>query len=279
MRKTLKNAFGIACVALALLATSCKGPKEIAYFQDFDTQLVEVVAQKQLTVQPEDKLQINVSSKDPALGSMFNLQAQNMRSQRGTNGMAAKEGLGEYYYQTSEPFLYYTVSKEGNIDFPMLGELHIAGMTRAEVAAYIKGEIMGKDLLKDPIVTVEFMNVGINVIGEVLTPGRYTTNRDHITILDAIAMAGDLTIQGRRENVLVIREADGKRQAYRLDLTKGKELVESPAYYLQQNDVVYVEPNSYRKRETTVNGNNVLSASFWVSVASLLTSISVLIFK
>lgn len=279
MKKTLKNAFGIACVALALLATSCKGPKEIAYFQDFDTQLVEVVAQKQLTVQPEDKLQINVSSKDPALGSMFNLQAQNMRSQRGTNGMAAKEGLGEYYYQTSEPFLYYTVSKEGNIDFPMLGELHIAGMTRAEVAAYIKGEIMGKDLLKDPIVTVEFMNVGINVIGEVLTPGRYTTNRDHITILDAIAMAGDLTIQGRRENVLVIREADGKRQAYRLDLTKGKELVESPAYYLQQNDVVYVEPNSYRKRETTVNGNNVLSASFWVSVASLLTSISVLIFK
>ena len=151
-------------------------------------------------------------------------------------------------------------------------------MTRSEVAGFIKGELMGRDLVKDPTVTVEFLNTGVSVMGEVLAPGRYDMNRDNITILEALSLAGDLTIQGKRDNVMVIREEDGQLKTYRVDLTNGQQLMSSPAFYLKQDDIVYVEPNGVRKRQTTVNGNTALSASFWVSVASLLTSVAVLIF-
>ena len=171
------------------------------------------------------------------------------------------------------------MAPDGDIDFPVLGKLHIAGMTRSELAGYIKGELMGRDLVKDPVVTVEFLNTGVSVLGEVKQPGRYDMNVDELTILDAIALAGDLDIQGQRENVKVVRrEADGLH-TYQVDLTDMRNLVASPAYYLQQDDIIYVEPNGVKKRQTTVNGNTALSASFWVSVASLLTSVAVLIFK
>ena len=127
--------------------------------------------------------------------------------------------------------------------------------------------------------TIEYANLGFSVLGEVNRPGRYSFDRDHMTVLDAIGMAGDLTIQGERNNVLVIREVGGQRVNYRINLQSGREVMQSPAFYLQQNDVVYVTPNKFRSRQTTVNGNNVLSASFWISVASLLTSIAVLIVK
>ena len=174
---------------------------------------------------------------------------------------------------------YYTVDSNGDIDFPVIGEIHIAGMTREEVASYIKNRLVKDKLVNDPVVVVEFVNVGVILAGEVNKPGRYEVNRDHITILEALGMAGDLTIQGKRENVLVVREENGKPKAYYVDLTKAQDLMNSPVYYLQQNDYVYVEPNNMRKRQSTVNGNNVLSASFWVSIASLMTSIAVLIFK
>ena len=160
----------------------------------------------------------------------------------------------------------------------MLGTLHLLGMTRGEVSAFIKGELIGRNLIKDPTVTVEFLNSGVSILGEVRSPGRYDMNRDNITILEAIALAGDLTIQGKRENVKVVRETpEGKILVYQLDLTAGGKLMESPGYYLKQNDVVYVEPSDYKKRETTVNGNSALSTGFWISAASLLTSIAVLI--
>ena len=133
--------------------------------------------------------------------------------------------------------------------------------------------------MKDPVVTIEYANLGFNVLGEVNRPGRYIFDRDHLTILDAISMAGDLPIQGRRYNVFVMRKTGDMRTTYRVNLQSCKELLQSPAFYLQQNDVVYVEPNNYRARQTTVNGNNILSAPFWISVASLLTSIAVLIVK
>lgn len=276
----LRKSLAVVALAIMMMASGCSGPKEIAYFQDFDNIVVESQNMKRnLTVKPEDKLQIQVVSKDPEMAALFNLPVQNTRAQRGLNGMGQKEGSGQIGYTNSEQYLYYTVDAQGNIDMPQLGKVHVAGLNRSEVAALVKGEIIGRGLLKDPVVTVEFMNTGISVLGEVMTPGRFAVNRDHVTLLDAIAMAGDLTIQGRRDNVLVVRESDGKRETYRVDLTNGAELLNSPAYYLQQDDVVYVEPNAYRKRQTTVNGNNVLSASFWVSVASLLTSIAVLIFK
>ena len=122
--------------------------------------------------------------------------------------------------------------------------------------------------------TVEFLNLTVSVLGEVQRPGRFSIDKDRVTILDAIGMAGDLTIHGKRQNVLVQRETDGQTTLYRVDLTKGSELYASPVYYLQQNDVVYVEPNAMKARQATVNGNNVRSTAFWFSLVSVLTSIA-----
>ena len=173
----------------------------------------------------------------------------------------------------------YTINKDGNIDFPVLGHIHVAGMTREEIASYIKEELVSKNLVKDPVVTVEFMNLTVSVLGEVATPGRFNIDKDRLTLLDALSMAGDLTVYGKRENVLVQREENGKKTLYQVNLNSGYDLYASPVYYLQQNDIVYVEPNSMKARQATVNGNNVRSASFWMSLASLLTTITVLIVK
>lgn len=146
-------------------------------------------------------------------------------------------------------------------------------------ALCIKEELISKNLVKDPVVTVEFMNLTVSVLGEVANPGRFNIDKDRLTLLDALSMAGDLTVYGKRENVLVQREENGKKTLYRVNLNSGYDLYASPVYYLQQNDIVYVEPNSVRARQSTVNGNNVRSTSFWLSLASLLTTITVLIVK
>lgn len=260
----------------AVAATGCT-PKNVAYFQDVDEAVIAQTALQQITIKPEDRLAITVNTKEPELTALFNLpytpkylgaRQQPKGSGQFSTGLSTEQGVSTY-----------AVDKNGNIDFPVLGELHVAGMTRSEVAGYIKGELIGRGLVKKPIVMVDLVNAAISVVGEVRSPGRYAISNDHLTVVDALALAGDLDIQGRRDNVLVLREVGGKRQAYRLDLTKGLETLNSPGYYLQQNDVVYVEPNGVRKRQTSNNGNVVLSASFWVSVASLLTSVAVLIFK
>lgn len=280
MKKIFKSIskIGLLLVSLGILS-ACSTPKDIAYIQDFDeTVILENIQHKAIRVQPEDKLQIVVHSKDPVLAALFNLPivtstSRNMGNLNGT-------GSNTRQYGSAEGLSAYTVSPQGTIDFPVLGVIKIGGMTRDEVAGFIKGELVGRNLIKDPTVVVEFLNTGVSVMGEVNRPGRYDMNRDNITLLEAISLAGDLTIQGKRDNVKVVREeADGKLKIYTIDLTNGKDLIESPAYFLKQNDVVIVEPNDFRKRQTTVNGNTALSASFWISVASLLTSVAVLIFK
>ena len=280
MNKFLKSIIGLGLVFIASgIFSSCSVPKDITYMQDFnETVILENLEHRSIRVQPEDKLQIVVHSKDPALAALFNLPiitntSRNMTSTSGT-------GSNSRQYNSAEGMSAYTVSPQGTIDFPILGILKIGGMTRDEVAGFIKGELIGRNLIKDPTVTVEFLNTGISVMGEVNRPGRYDMNRDNITILEAISLAGDLSLQGKRENVKVVREdSDGKLLVYNIDLTNGKQMLESPAYFLKQNDIIYVEPNDFRKRQTTVNGNTALSASFWISVASLLTSVAVLIFK
>ena len=271
MNKFLKKIHIVVSVAVLLGAASCSAPKNIVYMQDLQDHQVEITRiENQIKVQPEDKLSIVVNSKDSELSDLFNLP---IVSHRVGNSSASS------LYSSNNMVSYYTVDSNGDIDFPVIGEIHIAGMTREEVASYIKNRLVKDKLVNDPVVVVEFVNVGVILAGEVNKPGRYEVNRDHITILEALGMAGDLTIQGKRENVLVVREENGMPKAYYVDLTKAQDLMNSPVYYLQQNDYVYVEPNNMRKRQSTVNGNNVLSASFWVSIASLMTSIAVLIFK
>lgn len=274
-----KATIGVA--ALAFMLGGCSTPKDVAYFQDLDEIVINETAQRQsIRVQPEDKLSIVVNSKDPALASIFNLPIVSNRLGQNLSVSGTGSAIRNYSGGQGEGLSNYTVSPEGTIDFPILGTLKVEGMTRSELAGFIKGELIGRDLIKDPTVTVEFLNVGISVMGEVNHPGRYDMNRDNITVLEALSLAGDLTIQGKRDNVLVIRQMDdGTMHTYRINLTNGQQMLHNPGYFLKQNDIIYVEPNGVRKRQTTVNGNTALSASFWVSVASLLTSVAVLIFK
>ena len=154
-------------------------------------------------------------------------------------------------------------------------------MTREGLAASIKKALLDKKLLEDDplVVTVEFANLNISVLGEVAKPGSYAIDKDKITVLDALGMAGDLTIYGKRDKVVVMRQVGGKQKVYEVDLTSAEKLVDSPVYFMQQNDVVYVKPNEMRQRQATVSGNTVYTPTFWISVASLLTTITALIIK
>ena len=269
-QKILKRCLLLA--ACAALLSSCATPKEVVYFQDLqqtDGTLAAVQA-KEIRVRPDDKISIIVNSRDPQLTDLFNLPyvsrqlGQTLRSVTSTYGQS--QGVSGY-----------TVDSDGNIDFPVLGKIHVEGMTREEIGRCIKDELIGQDLVKDPIVTVEFMNLTVSVMGEVAKPGRYAIERDRITILDALSMAGDLTIYGRRDAVMVQRMEGDTLQVYQLNLVSGQDVYNSPAFYLQQNDLVYVAPNDVKVRESTVNGNNIRSTSFWISLGSLLTSVAVLV--
>lgn len=253
---------------------SCSAPSHVTYFQDLRPGESEqkVVAATEIKVRPGDKLSIIVNSRDPQLTQLFNLPY--VGQQIGQGAVTANNTTN-----SSQGVSGYTVDEEGMIDFPVLGKIEIAGKNREEIAAFIKGELLAKNLVKDPVVTVEYMNLCISVLGEVTKPGRYSIDRDKVTVLDAISMAGDLTIYGKREKVLVLREEEGVQHVYGINLCSAEHLYTSPVYYLRQNDVVYVEPNNVRARQATVNGNNVRSTSFWISLASLLTTVAVLVFK
>lgn len=269
----------LLCAFFACLVSSCSTPKNVAYFQDVtNAEILEIAtaSEKTIKVEPFDKLSIIVTSQNPALSQIFNLPVisnPHVASSSPIEGASFKD----YNVGYNNGIAGYTVSAEGTIDFPVLGIIKVEGMTRNEIAAFIKGEIVGKGLIKDPVVTVEFLNVGISVLGEVSKPGRYDLNVDRLTLVEAISLAGDLGIQGKRENITVIRRAGDNVQTYVVDITNAKEMLKSPAYYLKQGDVVYVEPNDIRKRQTTNNGNNVTNVSFWLSVASLLTTAAVLL--
>ena len=272
-RSLLLQAAGLLWAVWGLVA--CSTPARITYFQDLRPGESEqqVVAATEIKVRPGDKLSIIVNSRDPQLTQLFNLPYVTKQLGQGTISAGATSA------NSSQGVSGYTVDEQGMIDFPVLGMIEIAGKNREEIAAFIKEELLAKNLVKDPVVTVEYMNLCISVLGEVASPGRYSIDRDKVTLLDAISMAGDLTIYGKREKVLVLREENSVQRVYGVNLCSAEHLYTSPVYYLRQNDVVYVEPNNVRARQATVNGNNVRSTSFWISLASLLTTIAVLVFK
>ena len=255
------------CVFLCLIAflASCSAPKEVLYLQDIASIKEENIDKNyEVIIHKDDLLAILVNSKDPELALPFNMPV--VTYQIGAQTTAQQRLLG------------YLVDQNGDIDFPILGKIHVEGLTRMQVTELIKQKLMSEDLIKDPIVTVQFLNFKVSVMGEVTRPGTFDISGDRITLLEALSMAGDLTIYGRRDRVAVIRDKDGKRRILYHDL-RSSDIFQSPCYYLQQNDIVYVEPNSVRARQSTVNGNNVRSTSFWLSLASLLTTITVLIVK
>lgn len=256
----------VICTALL---SSCGNTKDIRLFQDTYNGGVNYVSDEMtITLRPKDKISIIVSSKDYQLTNMFNLPYVSQRI-----GQISQTSTLNY----SQGVSGYTINDDGDIEFPVLGTIHVAGMTRNDVECYIKNRLREEELVKDAIVTVDFMNLGFSVLGEVAHPGRFYIDRDDITILDAISRAGDITIVGERCNVLVQRMVDGQMKSFYVDLRSASDIYRSPVYYLQQNDVIYVSPNKMRERQSTVNGNNIRSSSFWISMGSLLTSVTTLI--
>lgn len=262
MRINKLHVFAFCC----LLFASCANNKQIIYFQDAvnaDSAKI-ALASPEIRFYPDDKLSIIVNCRDPELANLFNLPyttryvgAPSLTSYSGNQGVSC-----------------YVVDPDGNIDFPELGKLHIAGMTRSEVAAYIKGLLVGKNLVQDPVVIVEYANLHVSVLGEVKSPGQYNIATDKVTILDALSMAGDMTINGKRKDVLVMRtDSLGEVMTYSVDFTSIDSVKNSPVYYLCQNDVVYVAPTKKRAREADANGNTFSTPSFWISIMTSVTSI------
>ena len=258
----MKKIIGMICAAAALLLVASCNPqtyKQINYIQDVqkDT-LMAMGINRGIVIQPQDQLSIVVSSRTPELAIQFNLP---ITSYQAGSEIVSSAGA-------NQRLMGYVVSNEGEINFPVLGTILVAGKTRWELQNMIRDQIAAGGYIKDPIVTVEFMNFKISVLGEVTSPGTYSISGDKITIFQALALARDLTIYGKRDAVEVIREQNGQRKIYVLDL-RDSDIFQSPGYYLQQNDVVYVVPNSVRAGQSTINENYLKSANFWMSLASI----------
>ena len=251
-------------VAIVLLLSSCGSHKEIAYMQD--GQYLKYAEQQPFLydahILPKDLIAITVSCSEPELSAPFNLGG-NLSS--GTTANA-----------TTTPQQSYLVDNNGDIDFPILGKLHIGGMTKGEAEALICGRL--KSYLKeDPIVNVRMINYKFTVLGEVAKPNTFTVANEKVNIFEALAMAGDMTIFGKRGNVKLLREDEkGRKEIIELNL-KDPGIVMSPYYYSQQNDIVYVEPN-----KSKIKNASMTSITPWVSILSVLTSltsIGVVIFR
>ena len=238
---------------IVLFVASCASKKDIVYFQnagDFETIVSDNSHTNKFKI--DDVLSINVSTLDPLASMPFNLYT----------------GVTDGGIQPEQ--LDYIIDKNGEIDFPVLGAVKLIGLSPEEAKATLQNKLAA--YLKDPIVNIRLKNFSVTVLGEVNRPGTYPVNGEQITVLEALGLANDLTIKGLRKNVMVIRDFNGTKVYTRIDLTK-KESLNSPVYYLTQNDVVYVEPN-----ESAVNSSAFDSrVSIWVSVASLLITSTVLL--
>lgn len=242
-------------LALLLLA-SCVTPKNIAYIADAERFKEEAISQEYKNeIQKDDLLAITVNSKSPELTIPFNTISSVITS-------SASQQMP--YSQTG-----YLVNSEGDIVFPVLGKIHVAGLTNIELAHLIESRITEEGYIKDPTVTVKLLNYKISVLGEVKIPGVKSIETERVTILEAISMAGDLTIFGKRDNITIIREVNGVREIASVNINN-KEIFNSPYYYLQPNDVIYVEPNRKQQRQS-VNSPYVLPTV--VSALSLLASV------
>ena len=239
--------------------TNCTTSKKIIYFQNLDdAELKPLNTAYEAVIKKDDRLTIVVSGPDKMVCAPYNLTLNEMNS----TGSLSSNGNPE------NVTLGYLVDSEGNIDFPILGKIHVEGMTRNELVNYLTQEI-GKDI-KEPIVYVSFRNYKITILGEVKNPGTYTIESEKINILQALGYAGDLNLTAQRENILLLREVDGILTHHRIDL-KDKEILQSPYFYLQQNDVIYVLPSATRVATATT------AVSIWSVVLSSITTIIALI--
>ena len=251
---SIKTKIALSIVVLALM-TSCVSRKQLAYFHPITAKsAVEInkqrPAQPELTVKVNDALIISVTALDPEAALPYNLAS------------APYATPNSEHVPTASSYQYYTVDTEGYITFPVLGKLHVEGKTQSEVIEMIQD--MLKEQIVNPLVTMRFLNAKITVLGEVDLPGSYPLNNGRMTILEALGAAGDLTPYGRRDNILITRENNGQLEFARLDLTSD-EIFTSPYFYLQQNDVIVVEPNQARSTSNQTIG-------LWLSMIGTVSS-------
>ena len=248
----------ILLLSILTFLLSCGTKQDIVYFQGVDNVGSSVSINNYIPILlPDDMLTITVSALDQDAARPFNLPTF-------TFGSAGSSSI----QQRQETYL---IDTEGNIDFPVLGKIKLAGLSRIQGTDLIKE--MLQEYIKNPIVNIRIVNFKVTVLGEVSRPGSFTIPYERITIIEALGLAGDMTIHAERKNVLVIREEKGKKTYNRLDLTS-ESVFNSPVYYLTQNDVIYVEPNNSRVKSSTVGPNT--SATLGV-ISILLTATALVI--
>jgi polysaccharide export outer membrane protein len=257
---TMKH-FGLLTLAVLLLA-SCATNRRAAYIQNAQADFPATIAQDyQIRIKPLDRLTVTVNSKDPELAVPFNA-ASSYGSLSGTTGASGG----------ANSLQILTVDERGKIQLPIIGEVHCNGLTRNELSREIESTIRENGMVHDPIVVVQFADVKFSVLGEVSRPGQFSITKDRISLFDALAMAGDLTVYGQRENVAIIRETNGTRTVHYLNLTDPT-ILDSPYFYLQQDDAIYVTPNKYKAATGEINQNR----SFYISLISTAISIATLV--
>lgn len=256
MNKIIK-AFALVLVFFGLW--SCSAPKDIAYFQDKKPGSSEAVAAYKsipFKLRPGDRVSIYVKSRNEELTKQFNINDNTMQNMGGQGNN--KQG--------------YLIDENGKVDFPVLGKIQAAGMNRQQLTDSLTNVLRTTKLVDDAIIKVEYTGLYVTILGQG-GGRRVNIERDNMTFFELLGEVGDLDIDALRKNVLVIREEDGVRSQYELDLTMMKNVYDSPAYYVHQNDIVYIEPNDKSKRNSTVNGNLFQSWGFWTGTFGLILSI------
>ena len=254
-----------------ILLSGCKASQEITYLQGAGKAAVmdstNMAPIPDAIIKKGDLMTITVNSLTPELARPFNLSlvpTTGMGEYSQTNATAMSSGSGGLQN--------YLVDNQGFINFPLIGKISVEGMTKIALSEKIKSLIYPRYITEEPIITIRFVDFSISVLGEVARPGTFKINNESCTLLEAIALAGDLTISGKRDNVLLIRQAGNLRESVRLDL-RDKNLINSPYYFLQQDDVLYVQPNDVKARSAKIGTAESLS----LSAVSTLISITTLI--
>lgn len=250
-------------VSVLVILTSCKTREKLVYFQHGSADSAASASMNYTPVlRTDDFLSIIVTGEDPDAVLPFNLP---------TAGMPQSVNNG---YTMGNPAPYgYLIDANGMVNMPFLGEIKLAGLNRMEATALIQQKLT--EYLKNPVVQIQILNYKVTVLGDVKSPGTYKIPNERITLLEAIGLAGDLKMSGQRKNVLVIRDENGKKTEYRVDLTS-KDLFSSPVYYLTQNDVVYVEPNATSRSESTLWRT---TGPIFISLTSLVVTTATLLFR
>lgn len=253
-------------ILFALLMGACSVPKDVVYFQGVDSLTPEQVDKMNQSyvakISPDDLLTITVTAWDPTVVTPFNPPVFAYATQGETNAVSSGQ------------LRTYLVDTDGNINFPVLGKIHVAGLTKQELSD--KMQEMINPYVKDALVNIQIVNYKVTVMGEVSRPGAIPVKNDRISILDAIGQVGDLTINANRKNILVVRDNNGAKEFARLDITQ-PDIFTSPYYYLRQNDVVYVEPNNAKKRNARYSQAQQYSITVFSSILSAVSVITTVI--